>query len=124
MRCTPASATQTTTSARPTTEAPAGEETPAPQRGSPPAKAGNGNGNFGRNNYYTSIFGTPSVTKPFMVSFNGHHLSFNITFDTSGLGNTPEFTGTEPSHFILDSKNYQPMKLESDAVFGLLKALP
>src|SRR3954454_11953465 len=36
--------------------------------------SGDGPGNFGRNNYYISVFGTPSATTPFMISFNGHHL--------------------------------------------------
>jgi Protein of unknown function (DUF3500) len=47
--------------------------------------------------YYISVFGTPSKAKLFMVSFNGHHMSFNITFGSARLANTPEFTGVEPS---------------------------
>jgi hypothetical protein len=99
--------------------------TPVPSSAtSPPATSGNGNGNFGRNNFYISVFGTPSRTKPFMVSFNGHHTSFNITFNSARLANTPQFNGTEPSSFILDKKGYKPMKLEEAAVFGLLPKLP
>jgi hypothetical protein len=91
---------------------------------SPPATSGDGNGQFGRNNYYISVFGTPSTAKPFMVSFNGHHMTFNITFGTTRLANTPEFTGVEPSSFILDNKGYKPMKQEAAAVFGMLPKLP
>jgi Protein of unknown function (DUF3500) len=86
--------------------------------------SGNGNGNFGRNNYYISIFGTPSTTTPFMVAFNGHHLSFNVTFGKAQLGNTPEFVGAEPTKFTIDGKGYQPLKPEATAVFGLLPKLP
>jgi hypothetical protein len=82
------------------------------------------NGNFGEGNYYTSVFGTPSMTKPFMVSFNGHHMSFNVTFNAARLANTPEFAGVEPTRFRLDNAYYQPMKPESDAIFELLPKLP
>jgi uncharacterized protein DUF3500 len=78
---------------------------------------------FGAGNYYTSVFGTPSASKPFMISLNGHHMSFNITFGTR-LSSTPEFTGVEPSSFQVDSQTVQPMKDEADAVFGLLPKLP
>jgi Protein of unknown function (DUF3500) len=99
--------------------------TPVPQKAvSPAVTSGDGNGSFGRNNYYISVFGKPSASKPFMVSFNGHHMSFNITFGRTRLANTPEFTGTEPSNFIIDKKDYRPMKQEAAAVFGLLPKLP
>ena len=93
-------------------------------RTSPAASARDGNGQFGRNNFYISVFGTPSATQPFMVSFNGHHLSYNLTFGATAIGNTPQFNGTEPSKFVLDKTTYEPMKQESDAVFGLLSKLP
>src|SRR3954447_23342848 len=100
-----------------------GSDTTTPTATSPPATSGNGNGQFGRNNYYISVFGTPSAKTPFMVSFNGHHMSFNITFGSARLANTPEFTGGEPSSFILDNKGYKPMKQEAAAVFGMLPKL-
>jgi hypothetical protein len=59
-----------------------------------------------------------------MVSFNGHHMTFNIAFGTARLANTPEFTGVEPSNFTLDNSSYQPMKLEAAAAFAMLPKLP
>ena len=32
---------------------------------------------FGKDEYYFSILGTPSVTEPWMWQFGGHHLAFN-----------------------------------------------
>src|SRR3954465_10514044 len=100
-----------------------GSATPAPT----PAggvTAGDGNGQFGRNNYYISVFGTPSASTPFMVSFNGHHMTFNLTFGSARPANTPEFTGVEPSSFTIDNTAYTPMKQEAAAVFSLLPKLP
>ena len=50
-------------------------------------------------------------------------MSFNVTFGSARLANTPEFTGVEPSNFPLDNKGYKPMKNEAAAVFGLLPKL-
>jgi Protein of unknown function (DUF3500) len=108
---------------------PTGTPTPTPtpvppDATSPPATSGDGNGNFGRNNFYISVFGTPSMTEPFMISFNGHHTSYNLTFEAKRVANTPQFNGVEPSGFVLDNHTYRPMKQEADAVFGLLPKLP
>ena len=34
---------------------------------------------FGRDEYYVSILGQPSMTEPWMIQFGGHHLGLNIT---------------------------------------------
>ena len=34
---------------------------------------GMGSRNFGRDNYYLALLGTPSLTEPCMIQFGGHH---------------------------------------------------
>jgi hypothetical protein len=38
-----------------------------------------GGPNFGRDNYYLALLGTPSLTEPWMIQFGGHHLAINVT---------------------------------------------
>lgn len=46
--------------------------------------------------YFFSIFGTPSLEKPWAWRVEGHHLSLNFTCSTSGSALTPTFFGTNP----------------------------
>jgi hypothetical protein len=122
----PNGGTGTAPSATPTASAVATPTPTAVTTTSPAATvpAGGATGNFGQGNFYISVFGSPSNKQAFMVSFNGHHMSFNITFQAKQLANTPEFSGVEPSDFTLNNEHYQPMKLEADAAFALLPKLP
>lgn len=40
---------------------------------------GGGGAQFGKDLYYISFLGTPSMTEPWMLQFGGHHLALNIT---------------------------------------------
>jgi len=53
-------------------------------------------------NYYVSIFGTPSRERPWGWRIEGHHISVNVTVaggrvDDAVLANTPLFFGAEPA---------------------------
>ena len=53
-------------------------------------------------NYYVSIFGSPSRERPWGWRIEGHHISVNFTIgggrvDDTGLSNTPLFFGAEPA---------------------------
>ncbi len=34
---------------------------------------------FGQDEYYIALLGTPSATTPWMIQFGGHHLAINVT---------------------------------------------
>lgn len=49
-------------------------------------------------NYYFSIFGTPSASAPWGWRFEGHHLSLNFSSITGKIdGVTPSFMGSNPA---------------------------
>jgi hypothetical protein len=101
-------------------------------------EGGGGDLQFGINEYYITIFGTPSETEPWMLQFGGHHLALNLT--VSGQDNvlTPSFTGAQPSEYTLDQAGnltafepasvlptgtVRPMGDENDLAFELINAL-
>lgn len=47
-------------------------------------------------NYFFSIFGTPSVDQPWGWRMEGHHLSFNFTSTAKDVTVTPSFMGANP----------------------------
>jgi hypothetical protein len=76
-------------------------------------------------NYHFSIFGIPTNHTIWGWRFEGHHQSFNFSFDKQTLiSGTPGFMGTNPA-IVLDGpeKGKQILKAESDAGFQLLHAL-
>ncbi len=62
------------------------EWTPPPQRSAP--------------NYYIAFFGEPGSMSPWGLRFEGHHLSYNLTFGGEGkqptVGTSPMFFGSSP----------------------------
>jgi hypothetical protein len=80
-------------------------------------------------NYFVSIFGTPSRTDPWGWRIEGHHISVNFTV-TSGkvqdrlMSNTPFFFGAEPA--IVQGgpmKGLRPLGSEEDKAQALMAAL-
>ncbi|WMI68990.1 DUF3500 domain-containing protein [Mangrovimonas sp. YM274] len=49
------------------------------------------------NNYYISIWGTPSTETPWSLKFEGHHLSINMTIASKNVSFTPMFIGADPA---------------------------
>ena len=74
-------------------------------------------------NYFMSILGTPSESKPWMLQIGGHHLAYNFTFNGSGEGATPLFFGTEPIRFNAAGIEYEPLAAQSAAMSNLAQAL-
>ena len=52
---------------------------------------------YGNQNYWTSIFGEPSVGGTWGFKFEGHHISLNMTFSKMSVTCTPMFTGINPA---------------------------
>lgn len=78
---------------------------------------------FGRDEFYLSFMGKPSLTEPWMIQFGGHHLALNITIVGEQGLLTPSLIAVQPAKFTLDGKNYRPMGRETDKAFELIKAL-
>jgi hypothetical protein len=76
-------------------------------------------------NYHISIFGIPSAKTIWGWRFEGHHISFNFSFDKKNLSSgTPAFFGTNPAIVLSGSKTgTQVLKDETDRGFALLNAL-
>jgi Protein of unknown function (DUF3500) len=95
--------------------------------GGPPGgfkgKGKGGGPQFGKDNYYLSILGTPSATNPWMIQFGGHHLAVNLTISGAKGILTPTLTGAQPALFTLEGKTVRPLGQESDKAAALLNAL-
>lgn len=78
---------------------------------------------FGRDEFFLSFLGKPSVTTPWMIQFGGHHLALNITVAGENGVLTPSLIAVQPAKFILDGKTVRPMGRETDKALELIKAL-
>jgi hypothetical protein len=78
---------------------------------------------FGRDLFYISILGKPSVTDPWMLQFGGHHLALNITMVGRGGILTPSLTAAQPAKYTLEGKTVRPLGAENDKAFALINAL-
>ncbi len=76
-------------------------------------------------NYYVTIFGTPSKTTPWGWRFEGHHLSLNYTSVTDELlAATPAFFGANPAEVPRgDRKGWRVLAIEEDRARTLLALL-
>ena len=63
----------------------------------------NANGGWGSGLYSIAIFGTPSTTAPWMLQITGHHLAYNITYNSTYVSGTPTFVGVEPPNWVVTS---------------------
>ena len=78
---------------------------------------------FGRDLFYISILGKPSVTDPWMLQFGGHHLALNITMVGRDGILTPSLTAAQPAKYTLEGKTVRPLGAENDKAFALINAL-
>jgi len=78
---------------------------------------------FGRDLFYISILGTPSVKEPWMLQFGGHHLALNITMVGREGILTPSLTAAQPAKYTADGKTVRPLGAENDKAFALINAL-
>jgi hypothetical protein len=78
---------------------------------------------FGRDEFFISFMGKPSLTEPWMIQFGGHHLALNITIAGEHGLLTPSLIAVQPAKFMLDGKTVRPMGRETDKAFELMHAL-
>jgi hypothetical protein len=78
---------------------------------------------FGTDNFYLALFGKPSLTRPWMVQFGGHHLGLNVTVVGKQAVLTPTHTGAQPVVFTRGGKKVRPLGPENDLAFKLVNQL-
>jgi hypothetical protein len=78
---------------------------------------------FGNNQYYLAIFGKPSLTRPWLLQFGGHHLGLNVTVVNKNFVVTPTHTGAQPDKFTWKGKTVRPLGPENDRAFEFINAL-
>lgn len=87
------------------------------------AGGGRGSTMFGRDLYYISILGKPSLKDPWMLQFGGHHLALNITMVGRDGILTPSHTAAQPAKYTLNGQTVRPLGAETDKAFALINAL-
>lgn len=73
--------------------------------------------------YTIAIFGQPSIDKPWMLEFGGHHLGLNVEIAGSEGVMSPTLTGAQPSVYKRGEKTIRVLAKENDTAFALLDAL-
>jgi len=107
--------------------------------GTPPTGgAGGMAGGYGSDQYSVAFIGTPSKTSPWMLQLAGHHLAYNITYNTGKASATPNFLGVEPPNWTVDANGavtvtaaaaaspgtrHAPMEAQRKAVYDLAEAI-
>jgi hypothetical protein len=86
-------------------------------------KSSSGRSEFGRDEYYISILGNPSLTVPWMLQFGGHHLGLNVTVVGDRDVLTPSLTAVQPATYTVNGKTVRPLGRENDKAFALVNAL-
>jgi hypothetical protein len=84
---------------------------------------GGGRLKFGRDEFYFSLLGQPSLTEPWMWQFGGHHLALNATVIDQRITLAPSLTGGQPMSFTRDGQPVDQMNEEVAAAFELVNAL-
>jgi hypothetical protein len=87
------------------------------------SSGGRGGAMFGRDLFYISILGKPSLKEPWMLQFGGHHLALNITIVGPAGILTPSLTAAQPAKYTVDGKTVRPLGAENDKSFALINAL-
>jgi hypothetical protein len=78
---------------------------------------------FGRDEFYISFLGKPSLTEPWILQFGGHHLALNITIAGEHGVLTPSLIAVQPAKFTMDGKTVRPMGRETDKALELMQTL-
>jgi hypothetical protein len=82
-----------------------------------------GGPSFGKDEYYISFVGTPSMTAPWMLQFGGHHLAINLTLGGGQASMTPSLPAAQPAKYTIEGREIRPLGKENDKAFALINAL-
>lgn len=86
-------------------------------------KQANRRGGLGTANFWFVIFGKPSVTEPWAIQLDGHHIAFNLTIVGEKVSMSPSFIGTQPHRFTLGGEEVVPMGEETAAAYAFINSL-
>lgn len=106
----------------------------------PTAGAGGGGGltlDYGTDLYSIAFVGTPSASTPWILQIAGHHLAYNITYNTGKVSATPNFVGVEPPNWTVGADGtvnvtanassagtqHAPMEKQRAAVYNLAESI-
>jgi hypothetical protein len=70
--------------------------------------SGTGKLQFGLNEYYIALLGSPSTASPWMIQFGGHHLAINITIAGANQVMTPSLPAAQPGSYTLNGQIIRP----------------
>ena len=82
-----------------------------------------GRATFGKDEFYLSILGTPSITTPWIWQFGGHHLGLNATVVGDQITLAPSLTGGEPISYQLAGRHVEQLAGEREKAHALLSSL-
>jgi hypothetical protein len=119
---------------------PPADGTGVPPAGTDPGAGAGGTGlalDYGADLYSIAFVGTPSATSPWILQIAGHHLAYNITYNTGKVSATPNFVGVEPPNWTVAAdgtvtvtsnaasagKAHAPMEKQRAAVYNLAEAI-
>jgi len=85
--------------------------------------AGSSGGGYSSNYYYIAFVGAPSTNSPWMLQLGGHHIAYNISFNTTNVSATPFFLGVEPRVWTNNSVVHMPLTNKFAAVLALRQSL-
>ena len=102
---------------------PAGTPPAGPPPAGAPAGRGRGSVQFGQDEYYIALLGTPSTTTPWIIQFGGHHLAINVTVVGANSVLTPSLPAAQPATYTLNGQTIRPLGNENDKGFALINAL-
>jgi hypothetical protein len=78
---------------------------------------------FGLDEFYIALLGTPSASTPWMIQFGGHHLAINVTIVGDNSVMTPSLPAAQPAKYVLNGQTVRPLGHENDKGFALIGAL-
>lgn len=79
---------------------------------------------YGDGGYYIVFVGTPSTSSKWLLQLTGHHLTYNIAYNSSYKSPTPEFVAVEPNlAFTYNGVTYDPLLAQRTAIGNLGAAL-
>lgn len=76
---------------------------------------------YSSNYYYICFVGQPATNSPWMLQLGGHHIAYNISFNTTNVSATPFFLGVEPKVWTNNSVIHAPLT-NKFAAFQALRA--
>ena len=86
-------------------------------------RGGQRRGGFGTENFAFVVFGKPSVTEPWAIQIDGHHVGVNLAIKGDAITMSPSFIGTQPKAFSIAGRQHEPLKNETELAHAIAESL-